>query len=323
MSWTCFLLDRLCPLHAELDADGLVRRAGPTLRRLRPAEDLEGRPFLDIFEPLRPRGVACHADLARAAGHRLQLRFRDAPETGFKGVLHPLPDGSAVVALSFGIGIQEAVRRYGLTVADFAHTELAVEMLYLIEAKSAAMDASRALNVRLQGAMIAAAEQAFTDTLTGLKNRRALDHVLERLTGSDTPHAVMQVDLDFFKAVNDRLGHAAGDHVLQEAARILVEATRDKDVAARVGGDEFVLLFRNLCDTARLSMIAGRLIDRIETPIHYDGQECRVSASVGIAVSGGAEAPGELLARADAALYEAKRSGRAQFRIAASPEAGS
>jgi len=76
------------------------------------------------------------------------------------------------------------------------------------------MEASRTLNQRLQGAKIAAEEQAFTDTLTGLKNRRALNLVLARLSEAKVPFTVMQLDLDYFKAVNDTYGHAAGDHVL-------------------------------------------------------------------------------------------------------------
>ena len=121
-------------------------------------------------------------------------------------------------------------------------------MLYLVEAKSAAMDESRALNSRLQGAKIAAEEQAFTDTLTGLKNRRALDHVMARLLAMGEVFSCMHVDLDYFKSINDTLGHAAGDHVLQVVAQVLVAETRAPDTIARVGGDEFVILVHDMDD---------------------------------------------------------------------------
>ena len=151
---------------------------------------------------------------------------------------------------------------YALVSSDFAATDLAIEMLYLVEAKSAAMEASRKLNLRLQGAMIAAEEQAFTDTLTGLKNRRAMDHVLARLIEAGREFALMHIDLDFFKAVNDTLGHAAGDHVLQNVARIMVEETRSDDTVARVGGDEFVILFDGLTDRETLVRVAERIIQK-------------------------------------------------------------
>lgn len=103
------------------------------------------------------------------------------PKTEVKGLLVAGPsEGQSIVNLSFGISVVDAVSDYSLNSADFAATDLTIEMLYLVEAKSAAMEASRKLNLRLQGAMIAAEEQAFTDTLTGLKNRRAMDHVLAR-----------------------------------------------------------------------------------------------------------------------------------------------
>ena len=145
-------------------------------------------------------------------------------------------------------------------------------MLYLIEAKSAAMTESRKLNTRLQGAKIAAEEQAYTDTLTGLKNRRAMDHVLSKFIDVGEKFGLMQVDLDFFKAVNDTMGHAAGDHVLLEVAKILVEETRNDDLVARVGGDEFVLLFHKLTDLEQLNDIANRIIGPFRATHHVQGQ---------------------------------------------------
>ena len=307
-------LDRLMPMHLLLSETGHIRHAGPTLAKLFPGNDLVGRRFLEVLELRRPRSIDTLADLRRVGRVPLHLRFRDPPHTGFRGVAAPMSGSDGLlVNLSFGIAVADAVRDHHLTNADFAATDLTVEMLYLIEAKTAVMNESRNLNLRLQGARIAAEEQAFTDTLTGLKNRRAMDHILARLIGSGAWFALMQLDLDYFKAVNDTFGHAAGDHVLQVVARILVEETREADTAARVGGDEFVLVFDRLVDPDRLRGIAERIIERLEEPVRFEGQTCQISGSVGIVMStlyGDPEVE-TMLADADAALYASKHKGRA------------
>ena len=308
------MLDILCPMHVVLDPTGHIVSVGPTLAKLRPGVPMAGQRFLELFELARPRSVTDMAGLMATAGAKLHLQLRDAPRTALKGVIVPVPDGTgAIVNLSFGISVLDAVRDYALTSADFSATDLTIELLYLVEAKSAAMEASRKLNLRLQGARIAAEEQAFTDTLTGLKNRRAMDHVLSRSVAGAVPFAMMHLDLDFFKAVNDTMGHAAGDHVLQQAARIMVEETRDEDMVARVGGDEFVLVFDRLLDRARLARIARRLIDRLEEPIAFEGRSCRISASIGTVLSdmSADQDLAGLLHKADLALYASKRAGRA------------
>ncbi|MBA83953.1 diguanylate cyclase domain-containing protein [Thalassobius sp. S69A] len=305
------LLDTLCPMHLVLGADGVIQHAGPTLCKLRPKQEIAGMALFDLLELTRPRLSDFEKILPRQ-GEKLHLQFRDAPQTALKGVLvkcGPL----LVLDLSFGISVLDSVRDYDLTNADFSATDLIIEMLYLIEAKSAAMEASRKLNMRLQGAKIAAEEQAFTDTLTGLKNRRAMDHILARLIGSGQVFALMHLDLDFFKAVNDTMGHAAGDHVLQRVAQIMVEEVRKDDTVARVGGDEFVLIMNGIQNRETLSRIAARLIERLEHPIPFGGEECRISASIGIVLSVDYMPPTaqQLLEDADEALYASKRRGRA------------
>ena len=313
------LLDVLCPMHALLAPSGHIVHAGPALARVGGAEGIEARRFLEVFELRRPRIDGSVRALRGLAGQPLRLRLRQPPGTGLKGVLVPLGpdagaglDGGAVVNLSFGIALPEAVRDFGLTSRDFAATDLAIEMLYLLEAKSAAMEASRKLNLRLQGARIAAEEKAFTDTLTGLGNRRALQPVLSRLIEGGGAFAVMALDLDFFKAVNDRLGHAAGDHVLQAAARTMLAETREGDRVLRVGGDEFVLLLPGLSRRAQVDDLARRLIARLEVPVPYGDEMCRISASIGATLRTACpEATAEqMIADADAALYDAKAAGR-------------
>ena len=309
------LLETLCPMFVLVDEDARITRVGPTLQKLRPNHPMAGKSFLDVFELVRPRAVTTVSALMTLAGAKVHLKLYDTPRTTLKGLIAPLPDGQgAVINLSFGISILDAVRDYALTSADFSGTDLAIELLYLVEAKSAAMEASRSLNLRLQGAMLAAEEQAFTDMLTGLKNRRAMDVLLGHLISGNSPFALMHLDLDFFKSVNDRFGHAAGDFVLQQAARIMVEETRSDDTVVRIGGDEFVIIFKGLVDEAILASIATRLIDRLQTPMVFDSHTCQISASIGTALSTHFAPPkaAEILHAADLALYEAKRKGRSR-----------
>lgn len=311
-------LDVLCPMHLVLSDTGHVLHAGPTVQKLRPQKPMVGQRFLELFDLKRPRAVTTMTGLRACAGTKLHLQLRDAPKTEVKGLLVPGPvDGQCIVNLSFGISVVDAVADYALTNADFAPTDLTIEMLYLVEAKSAAMAASRKLNLRLQGAMIAAEEQAFTDTLTGLKNRRAMDHVLGRHAEWGTGFGLMQVDLDWFKAVNDTLGHAAGDHVLQTVARVMVEETRDSDTVARVGGDEFVIILPYAKTGEAMTGIGSRIIRRLSQPIPYQGEACRISASIGVAIFDPAsgQSVSEVMDDADVALYASKHGGRGQLTL--------
>lgn len=317
-------LDRLMPLHVWVGPTGHVLHAGPTLAKLRPGADPVGQRLLELFEVRRPRSVRQLADLLRLDGAKVQLAFREAPHDMLKGVLVRLAAGQGVLLnLSLGIGVVDAAARFSLTRNDFPATDPTVEMLYLIEAQSAIWGESRKLTRRLEGAKIAAEEQAYTDTLTGLKNRRAMDHILGRMTdpAADEDFGLMHVDLDFFKEVNDTHGHAAGDHVLQQAARILVEETRAQDVVVRAGGDEFVLICRDCDDLELLNRVAQRIIDRLEEPILFDGQSCRVSASIGTTLSSGYARldAAEMLGDADKALYASKEAGRARHTVHAHP----
>jgi diguanylate cyclase (GGDEF)-like protein len=187
------------------------------------------------------------------------------------------------------------------------------------------MEESRRLNHRLEGARQAAQEQALTDPLTGLRNRRAFDLALARLRETDQPCALLHLDLDHFKQVNDTQGHAAGDLVLRVVARRMLSVVRVDDIIARVGGDEFVLLLPGMTDEADLDPVARRLISVIEEPVS-DGARChRVSASIGGALGRmrtGDEAEA-LMAAADRALYAAKDAGRGRFVIDPAPPVAS
>jgi diguanylate cyclase (GGDEF)-like protein/PAS domain S-box-containing protein len=159
-----------------------------------------------------------------------------------------------------------------------------------------------------------------SDTLTGLPNRYQFDETLPlalaRCTRSGQPMALMFLDIDHFKHVNDTLGHAAGDLMLQEFARRVRHCVRTTDTVARLGGDEFVVILEGLRDNAESNLVAGKILTEMKIPFDLDGHTLLATTSIGIAMYAGKEAvaPDELLARADAALYRAKADGRDNYR---------
>jgi diguanylate cyclase (GGDEF)-like protein len=148
------------------------------------------------------------------------------------------------------------------------------------------------------------------DELTGLGNRRRGMAELARLAPGD---ALIMVDLDCFKEINDRFGHAEGDRILRRLGEVLRDSVRAPDVATRIGGDEFLVVAQGAGD--RGAAVATRLLER------WRGAGVPTTLSAGVAVHEAGEAPRETLARADAALYEAKRAGRDRVGVAAAPAA--
>lgn len=311
-------LDLLMPMNLCIAPSGTVFACGPTLHKLFAVEPV-GLPFFDLFTVRRPGGVTGMARLRRHMGDRLTLGLSHAPQTPLRGVATPLGAGQGILLnLSFGIALMEAVRSHALTDADFAVTDLAVELLYMVEAKGAVLEELRHLNRRLHQAKAEAEAQALTDPLTGLRNRRAIDQLVSAAIEAGESFGLMHIDLDFFKEVNDTLGHPAGDHVLREVARILSEETRSDDTVARVGGDEFVVMFPGMTSTDRLAAVAGRMIARLQQPIAFGPDQCRVSASIGMTLSAfySAATAETLLTDVDRALYAAKRDGRGRAVLA-------
>lgn len=318
------MLDRFCPMHVVIGPTGHVTGGGPTLAKIVAPEPMIGRRFLELFELTRPRAVQDVAALRALDGARLRLRLRSRPRYALKGQLCMLPggdpdigDGAMVVNLSFGISVVDAVRDFGLSGADFAVTDLATEMLYLLEAKTVAMEESRRLNRRLEGARRVAQEQALTDTLTGLRNRRAFDALLTQAVQEGGAFALLHLDLDFFKQVNDTHGHAAGDLVLRVAARRMLSVVRARDVIARVGGDEFVLLLPGIDAAGAVDTVARRLVAALEAPVSDGTLTYRISASIGATLSRDDpnRTPAGIMNAADRALYAAKAAGRGCHRL--------
>lgn len=182
----------------------------------------------------------------------------------------------------------------------------------------------RESNSRLQAANDELQERAFKDVLTGLPNRLLfedrLEHALLRLDRTNAERvvdrlAVLFVDLDGFKPVNDFYGHAAGDLILRGVASRLRLEAREGDTVARVGGDEFLILLESVEDTAACVAVANRLLALLSKPFQVSEEQVRISCSIGIVVHPDHGERLKLIANADAAMYAAKRAGGSGFAL--------
>jgi len=207
----------------------------------------------------------------------------------------------------------------------FGATALCVLAVFTVGLLVYAMFVQRRAFARVSAYSEAMDRAAGEDPLTNLPNRRALLSAIDALSARPDARAVrvavFYLDIDGFKAVNDALGHTAGDALLVRLARVLQSATRQRDILARVGGDEFVVLMVDCGDDNALRELAGRLIARVREvgQAAFDGR-FRIGVSIGIATypDHAATIP-ELLDIADAAMYAAKRSGRSTYRFGPSP----
>jgi diguanylate cyclase (GGDEF)-like protein len=163
---------------------------------------------------------------------------------------------------------------------------------------------------------------AYYDSLTGLPNRRLLADRLRQALAQAKRHArslaVMYLDLDNFKHINDTLGHDIGDELLKEVAARIEHCIRGADTACRLGGDEFIVVLSEMRSSADAAAVAQKVLNALRKPIHAGNCTLHVSASIGIALfpSAGIAEAKELMKRADAAMYAAKRAGRNRYRIA-------
>jgi len=163
-------------------------------------------------------------------------------------------------------------------------------------------------------------EIAHYDILTGLANRSLLTEqlrlVITQAKRDKKKAAILFIDLDGFKPVNDTYGHTAGDLVLKEVALRIKKLTRESDLASRLGGDEFIIVLSTIHDDIHAVMFARKLITSFDEPFHVNGNKINLGASIGISYyPGDADTVIDLLNYADMAMYEAKHSGKNQYKV--------
>lgn len=182
------------------------------------------------------------------------------------------------------------------------------------------LNAEVARRRRLEKELEELEHRATRDPLTALPNRTLLmdrlEHALERTARSKECVAVLFLDLDGFKEINDSFGHQAGDRLLKKVANRLLGCMRSVDTVSRLGGDEFVILIEEMKDTNEVSQTAERILNTLTKPVGLGGREVAINASIGIAYGAYSDSSLEdLLNRADAAMYQAKRNGKASYKI--------
>lgn len=313
-------LNALLPMHLLIDMRGVVLNAGPTFIKLHGPAQVMGLDFFDVLSVRKPRLVDTLDGLRAAVGQKLRVHTITGNCLSFQGHVQELPhDQGFLINLALGSRVVTMLQNNDLLAKDFAPTDASIDLLYLLEVQAAVLKASRALNNRLHGANILAEEQATTDSLTGLNNRRALQKFIHTLieNGPAINFAIMMIDLDFFKQVNDELGHAAGDHVLKEVADILLAQTRTSDLVARVGGDEFVIVMSGMTQEDEMLRVANRILTATAEPIRFGNHVCQIGASIGATmVAKGQDVElDHLLRETDRVLYHSKAAGRGQVTI--------
>lgn len=281
------LVENLPDLIVVSDDDQTITYVSPSLPRLLgwDVEEAVGTALLDVIHPDDRVGV----EQALSSGQpkaplTARVRARDGEHVWFEGTVTNLFDDPAVA---------------GLVITGHDVT------------------AQREVEDRL-------AHDATHDPLTRLPNRVIVDdrlsHALDRSIRNGTRSAAIFVDIDRFKLVNDTWGHATGDDQLREVADRVQHAAREADTVGRYGGDEFVVICEDLKSEAEALVVAERIMREVSRPAAIDGGEILVGTSIGVALSSGqGENSDALISRADAAMYEAKESGRARIVIDAAP----
>ena len=267
------------------DGDGLLTFASPALSHLigGDAESWIGRPVADLLHP--------------------------ADRSGFAGLLRSQLDmQGSTTTLECRVVVQGGGYRY----VELTQTNLVGD-----PSVGGFVGNARDVTERV---VIAdqLAHDALHDVLTDLPNRALLldrlGHALRRSERRRSLSAVLYLDLDGFKHVNDSLGHAAGDELLVAIARRLERLVRPSDTVGRLGGDEFVVIMEDAGDMASVAAVAERVRSELRRPVQVRGQAMSIGASIGVALAHGRD-PDAVLQEADTALYRAKRAGRDRFEV--------
>ena len=314
------LLHSVLPFGAIFGADSSALSIGRTLRKITGRNDLPG--FFELFKVQKPRSAMSGTEIEALCGKRLTLRtLAPVGPLDLRGHVTRVGEGLFLLDVSLDTDLSVVVEGLGLEEKDFSFADPSVDMIYLLQAQTALLEDSQNLAVRLKDAKDAAEALARTDPLTELPNRRAaelhLKRILQRGVDDRSGGALLHIDLDRFKNANDTLGHAAGDLILRHVAKCLNAALGPEDLAARIGGDEFVIVLGAGYTETCLRSFADALIAAISQPVVIENQRVEVGASIGMTWLDKQEGMtfDDLFLEADIALYEAKAKGRGQARL--------
>lgn len=314
---------KVFPFAFAIDRQLRIVALGDLLARTCP--ELAGRPLLaDSFTLVGQQLADCSfSELAEMAA---QLSILDCRRPGAMPPLRGqwmLIDPDHLIFLgwpwvtSFG-----QLSEMGITLAEIPPHNPLVEMLMLLQTNRSAMDDARELadalrqrRAELEQANRELVHHAFHDSLTGLPNRAMLrdrlSHAIDRAERQGQLLAVMFIDLDRFKAINDSLGHRVGDEVLRGVAERIASQLRKSDTVAREGGDEFLVLLEDIGSPSNAAAVAGKLLHALSEPYQVEGRSLHCSGSIGVALypEDGRDS-GELIRHADAAMFDSKGEGR-------------
>lgn len=304
-------IDVFAPFHLCLDVNGVIVSSGRTLTKLAQSDKLLGSGFFDCFSVDKPRNTESIEALLKGAGRPISVSCQSGVKTQLRGMVIPLHNGGCLLNFSLGTRMQQTAETFGLTKKDFAPSDSTIDLIFSLSAQAQLLNDAAELTDRLRKSQEDAARKAVTDALTGLPNRRGFYESLSEREGAG---AIIQIDLDHFKNINDTYGHEAGDDALVHAANIFRAEFRKDDFVARMGGDEFVALLVGEVDKSDLESTAHRIVSRVCEPLPF-ADNAQIGVSMGIRLVAG-ESPWDvegLLADADLALYTAKRDGRGRW----------
>jgi diguanylate cyclase (GGDEF)-like protein/PAS domain S-box-containing protein len=270
-----------------LEDDGTVRYTSPAVEKVmgyKPEEQVGTNAFESVHPDDRDRALDTFAELLKRPGLHPPLEFRLPHKDGSWRYLEHIVNNLLDDPVVQGVVI---------TTRDVTERNAMEDQLH---------------------------HQAFHDPLTGLPNRTLfmdrLEHAVTLANRRGRKVAVLFIDLDNFKVVNDSLGHNAGDQLLIAVAERLKACLRSEDTAARLGGDEFTILVEDIVSVGEVVQLAGRIADILQPPFALEEQEVVPTVSTGIALSNSAhEQPADLLRHADLAMYRAKHRGKARYEV--------
>lgn len=320
---TSAILKDAMPFHIHFDHSDQILGYGRSLQKLVPGLARTSKLSQIIRWQEKDKTTAfLKSDDAKRLQTRIYLKGLESHSLKGEIIATDLPHMASghspefILNIGFGIEVTKIISDFDLNAEDFSFADPSMEILYLFQLQNLLLSESQNLITRLDDARAQARTDALFDPLTGLKNRRGVEHFVENLTRRSYSGeiTVIQLDLDRFKPINDTHGHDAGDLVLKMVARRISEEMRSTDLIARLGGDEFLIAIPRTLTPDLIEGIAKRIIETVAEPIEVEGLNLSVGVSAGGIVKPFQEVSfQDLLNEADQALYRAKESGRGRF----------